>query len=255
MNRTSDALGMKLWPAQWLRVLVLACLTPMGGSFLARAEPIVCGPGQPGCGEARIEEKVQRSYDEAAHVFVGEIQSVQDSKSGGANTRIFTFEIREQYKGAFPGRTARISIDSYLAGGKTPAPGSTRSLDEFEQLEAAAELVDTEEAKRQYEARVESLRDEIKKNGVATPAPTHVVRVFRGFGDILIRDTDIPMRVGRLYAVFVFSNLSIAPEPKNDTGKIHNWVADPVDLYPTRGERGKRVLAALKLASNRTHKK
>src|SRR4051812_23353246 len=123
-------------------------MVPMVDSSLASAEPITCGSGQPGCGEARIEEKVQRSYDEAAHVFVGELQSVQDSKSGGANTRTFTFEIRQQYKGVLPGTVARVSIDSYLAGGKQPGAGSTRTLDEFEQLEAAAESVDTEEAKR-----------------------------------------------------------------------------------------------------------
>lgn len=251
--KRSDVLGMKPGPAQWLLVLLLTCMAPMASSFVARAEPITCGPGQPGCGEAVIEEKVKRSFDGAAHVFVGQLQSVQDSKSGGANTRIFTFEIRQQYKGALPGKIARISIDSYVAKGKPPSAGPGRSLDEFEKMEAAAESVDTEEAKREYEARVESLREEIKKNGVAAPALTHVVRVRRASGDISIRDTDIPMRVGERYAVFVFSNLSIAPEPKNDTGKVHNWVANPVDLYPIRGERGKRVLAALKLVSKQKH--
>jgi len=71
-----------------------------------------------------------------------------------------------------------------------------RSLREFEQLEAAAEAVDTAKAKKKYHERVASLRGEIDESGAAEPSLTHVVRIDRLHGDWFIRRTDIPMRIG-----------------------------------------------------------
>ncbi|HYJ40002.1 MAG TPA: hypothetical protein VEW08_04370 [Steroidobacteraceae bacterium] len=232
-----------------LQALVLILVVSIGILSTSRAEPIACLAGQKGCWELVIETKVRTSFDRAAYVFVGQLEAVQDSKSGGSDTRIFTFRIGKQYKDSLVGNVARISIDSYLTGGKTAGAHPQKSLDEFEQLEAAAESIDTEEAKNQYEQRVMLLRDEIKKNGSAESAPTHVVHLDLMLGDVPIRNTDIPMRIGERYAVFVLSKAALAPEPDKDTGSLKTWIGDPVDLYSMNDDRGARALAALEQAS------
>lgn len=236
-------------PGRLLQALVPILLVSIGNPTPSSAEPIACVPGQSGCGEAVIEKKVQTSFERAANVFVGQLESIQDSRSGGRNTRIFTFNIGKQYKGALAGTVARVSIDSYLTGGKMAAAGPQKSLGEFEQLEAAAEAVDTEKAKNRYLRRVASLRDEIKNNGAAEPALTHVVQLDISNGDLSFRHTDIPLRIGERYAVFVLSKSAFAPDPEQDTGNFSTWTFNPVDLYPMNGERGNRALAALEQAS------
>jgi hypothetical protein len=220
------------------------------GTFApASAEPIACFPDQKGCGELVVEKKVHRSFERAVYVFVGQLESVQDSRSGIKSTRIFTFKIEKPYKGALAGNVARLSMDSYVTGGNPIGATRTANLHEFEQLEAAAEVADTEEAKKQYYRRLASLRENIKQNDAAETAPTHVVRLDISDGDRFLRRTDIPMRVGERYAVFVYSKAALAPDPEEESGNWSTWIIDPADLYPMNGERGKRALAALEQAS------
>lgn len=233
--------------------LALALMLIAGAFAPARAEPIACGPGQRGCGEPLIEEKVRRSFGSAVHVFVGRLESVQDSRHGTAGTRIFTFRIERQFKSALTDDVARVSIHSYLAGGEAPGAGPQRRLEEFEQLESAAELQYTENDRKRYFERVAALRGDIRKNGAADPVPTHVVRLDRSLGDIVLRTTDIPMRIGEQYAVFVFNEHVIAPDPKLDTSNVDFMVLDPVDLYSMNGKRGRRALAALERVSRQGH--
>ncbi len=237
-------------PGRLLRALIPILAVSIGNMTPSSAEPIACLRGQKGCGEAVIEKKVQISFDRAASVFVGQLESIQDSGSGGRNTRIFTFQIGKQYKGALAGNVARVSIDSYLTGGKLTGAGPQKSLGEFEQLEAAAEAVDTEKVKNRYLERVASLRDEIKHNGADDPALTHVVQLDLYIGDLSFRHTDIAMRIGERYAVFVLDKSAFAPDPKEDTGKFSSWIFNPVDLYSMNGERGHRALAALEQAAS-----
>ena len=236
-------------PVRPLLALVPIVMISICVSAPASAEPIACFRDQPGCGEATVETKVRRSFDRATYVFVGQLESIQDSRSGGSKTRIFTFKIGMQYKGALAGNVVRVSIDSDLTGGKMAGTSPQKSLGEFEQLEAAAESVDTEKAKNQYEKRVASLRDEIQKSGAAESVPVHVVHLNLTMGDLYIRTTDIPMRIGERNAVFVFTKAAIAPDPNDDTGNLSSWYLDPVDLYSMNGERGKRALLALEQAS------
>jgi len=232
-----------------LQALVPIVVVSIGNLTPSSAEPIACMPVQKDCWEFGIETKMQTSFDRAVYVFVGQLESVQDSKSGGSETRVFTFQIGKQYKGALAGSVVRVSIDSYLTGGEMAGAGAQRSLSEFEQLETAAESVDTEEGKNQYEKRLTSLRDEIQKNGAAESQPTHVVHLYLDLGDVLIRNTDISMRIGERYAVFVLSKAALAPDPSMDTGIFSSLVWHPVDLYSMNGERGKRALAALEQAN------
>jgi hypothetical protein len=253
MDRT-EVDGSMPRPARFALVLITTVVLSIGGSLPVNAEPITCLPSQSGCGEAAIEKKVQASFGRAVSVFVGQLESIQDSRSGGSATRIFTFKLEKQFKGALAGKSPRISIDSYLTGGQGAAAKSSKKLAEFEQLEAAAESVDTEEAKDLYLKRVTSLREEIKKNGTAEPSVTHVVPLILTAGDRVIRMTDIPMRVGERYAVFVFSKTAFAPDPKQEGSGSSSWIFDPVDLYSMNGERGKRVQAALEQASKAKRK-
>jgi hypothetical protein len=253
MDRT-EAVGTMPKPSRFLLVLIPALVLGIGSSFPLNAEPISCLPSQSGCGEAVIEKKVQSSYARAVNVFVGQLESIEDSKTGGSATRIFTFKIEGQFKGAIREKTARISIDSYQTGGKPTGAKPSRRLAEFEQLEATAESVDTEEAKDLYLKRVMSLREEIKKKGSAEPSLTHVVPLILTAGDRVIRMTDIPMRIGESYAVFLFSKTAFAPDPKQKAGGVSSWAVEPVDLYSMNGERGKRVRAALEQASKQKRK-
>jgi hypothetical protein len=253
MTRTGKMRRM-LSPGRLFQALLAMLVVSIGILTPSSAEPIACLSGQKGCWEKVIETKVQTSFDRALYVFVGELESIQDSKSGGSETRVFTFKIGKQYKDTLSGNAARLSIDSYLTGGTTAGAGPQKSLSEFEQLEAEAESVETEEARNQNEKRVTSLRDEIKKNGAAESAPTHVVHLDLVLGDVPIRNTDIPMRIGERYAVFVLSKAALAPDPNEDTGILRSWIGDPIDLYPMNGQRGKRALAALEQASKSKRK-
>lgn len=236
---------MKATPVGSLLALIPILL--VGVSVEARAEPIACLPGQRGCGEPIIEEKVRRSFDRAVYSFVGRLESVEDSRHGTASTRVFTFTIERQFKGTLAGDLTHVSINSHLAGGEKPGANALRSLGEFEQLETAAEREYTETDRNRYYERVTALRDDIRKNGAAEPAPTHVVQLDLSLGDIRLRMTDIPMRIGERYAVFVFNKNVIAPDP--DTRKYSFVLMDPVDLYSMNGKRGKRALAALERVS------
>jgi hypothetical protein len=233
-----------------IRLALGVLLVCLGSPYPTGAETVACLPGQKGCGEVPLEQKIQKSFDRATNVFVGRLQSIQDSTTGTKATRVVAFKIEKQFKGALAGDLARVSIDSYLTGGARTGAAPRVSLDEFERLEAEAESVDTEEAKTRYHGQVESLRREISKFGAAEKTPTHVVRLDLGSGDQFIRRTDIALRVGEKYAVFVFTPAAFAPDSKKSGGFI-TVVIEPVDLYSLNGERGNRALTALKQVSKR----
>lgn len=224
--------------------LLLAALWTMSWCVPSAAEPVCFG--ETGCGEAPIAEKVQVGFARALNVVVGELVSIESSPAADFGEKVATFKIIKQYKGSLPEKPLQLLLDVYRVGGDTSRSSQSVRLQEFETLEREAEENGTENFKRVYLQKVKKLRERIDKYGADEIKPTYVLRINLSAFDESLRRTDVPLRIGQRYAIFIFAENVLAPDLSVPSKrKANGWALEPPDVYSIEGERGKKVLTAL----------
>lgn len=217
------------------------------------AEPAGCIPEN--CGEAPVSVKVQFSFERALHVVVAQLESISAGPTVLGH-RVVTFKIESQFKGSLPTEPLQLLLDPYEIPAVDSSPQASRHvrLSDFEVLESNAELAGTEEAKKAYWEKLEALRKRVKKYGAEESQPVFVLPILITAFDDMLRNTDVPLRTGHRYALFIFERSVIAPDKPPPKGLATSGPSMPLDLYSLEGERGKQVLIALRQSQALSHK-
>lgn len=208
---------------------------------------LLCPVDDPECKnrrESSLEEKVKRSATRAVTIAVVRLQSDRPTDGMHSSThRELTFEIERTYKKTLPDRTLVIKVPVYRTGGTTPSSTPAR-LDDFERLEMQSELGDGELVSGVYQERVRALRKAVEQWGTADAQEISVLPVRLGSADVRYRTTDVPLRVGERYALFIMTEALLSANEGLFVGPVNT-----LDLYQLNGTRGERIVSLL---ANRT---
>jgi hypothetical protein len=209
------------------------------------AEPAGCIPEN--CGEAPVSVKVQFSFERALHVVVAQLESISAGPTVLGH-RVVTFKVERQFKGSLPKGPLQLLLDPYEvpAGDSSAQASKPVSPSDFEMLESNAELAGTEEAKKTYWEKLKVLRERLKKYGADESQPVFVLPIQITAFDDMLRTTDVPLRSGHRYALFIFEPSLIAPDKPPPQTRATSGPSMPLDLYSLEGERGKQVRLALR---------
>jgi hypothetical protein len=208
---------------------------------------LLCPVDDPECKnrrEASLEEKVKQSATRAVAIVVGRLQSDQPTDgmpSSAHRARALIFEVERTYKKALPDRTLVIKVPVYRTGGTAPSSTPAR-LDDFERLEMQSELGNSELVSSAYQERVRALREAVEQRGTDEAQEISVLPVRLGSSDVQYRITDVPLRVGERYALFIMTEamLSAAAE-----GRFVIIADNALDVYALKGTRGERIVSLL----------
>lgn len=204
---------------------------------------LLCPVDDPECKnrrEASLEEKVKQSATRAVAIVVVRLQADQPSDGMPSSTyRALTFEVEHTSKKVLPDRTLVINVPVYRAGAaalsRTPA-----RLDDFERLEMKSELGNSALVSNVYQERVRALREAVEQRGTDETQEISVLPVMLGSSDAQYRMTDVPLRVGERYALFIMTDALLSGAEGRFVGAVNT-----LDVYALKGTRGEQIVSLL----------
>jgi hypothetical protein len=204
---------------------------------------LLCPVADPECQnrrEASLEKKVKQSAAHAVAIVVGRLQSDQPTDGMASSTyRALTFDVERAYKKALPDRTLMMKVPVYRTGGAALSRTPVR-LDDFEHLEMQSELGNSELVSSVYQERVSALRKAVEQRGTDEAQEISVLSVALGSTDVQYRMTDVPLRVGERYALFLMTDALLSAADGRFVGAFNT-----LDVYVLKGTRGERIVNLL----------